>query len=202
MVCQSARKRDPGSASNSPPVGVLIRAAVVQPAAVGGGADDRSVASVVGWSGAVLEPPAVVAGLDDVAVVRQSVEQRRGHLGVAEHARPCLRYLAKLLGQLQQAKLGAYHLSFGLGHGALPSGRPRRCASPMAPRPGLSGHHAERLQARQLLIRESLGLRCQFGHVLGRRFQGLAILDDALPLARKHIQAEGRPIRRLFLALR
>ena len=39
-------------------------------------------------SGAVLEPPAFVAGLDDVAVVRQTVEQRRGHLGIAEHARP------------------------------------------------------------------------------------------------------------------
>lgn len=39
-------------------------------------------------SGAVLEPPALVAGLDDVAVVRQAVEQGRGHLGVAEHARP------------------------------------------------------------------------------------------------------------------
>lgn len=35
-----------------------------------------------------LEPPAVVAGLDNVAVMGQSVEQRGGHLGVAEHARP------------------------------------------------------------------------------------------------------------------
>src|SRR5262249_34941486 len=35
-----------------------------------------------------LEAPAVVAGLDDVAVVREAVEQRRGHLGIAEHLRP------------------------------------------------------------------------------------------------------------------
>ena len=39
-------------------------------------------------SGAVLEAPALVAGLDDVAVMGQPVEQRGGHLGVAEHARP------------------------------------------------------------------------------------------------------------------
>jgi hypothetical protein len=36
---------------------------------------------------AAFEPPAVVAGLDNIAVVGQPVEQRSGHLGVAEHAR-------------------------------------------------------------------------------------------------------------------
>ena len=36
---------------------------------------------------AALEAPTVVAGLDDVAVVGQAVEQRGGHLGVAEHGR-------------------------------------------------------------------------------------------------------------------
>ena len=41
-----------------------------------------------GGSGAVLEAPALVAGLDDVAMMGQPVEQRRRHLGVAEHARP------------------------------------------------------------------------------------------------------------------
>ena len=39
-------------------------------------------------SGAVLEAPALVAGLDDVAVMGEAVEQRGGHLGVAEDARP------------------------------------------------------------------------------------------------------------------
>ena len=39
-------------------------------------------------SGAVLEAPAVVAGLDDFAVMGEPVEQRGGHLGVAEDARP------------------------------------------------------------------------------------------------------------------
>ena len=38
--------------------------------------------------GAVLEAPTVVAGLDDVAVMGQPIEQRGGHLGVAEDARP------------------------------------------------------------------------------------------------------------------
>ena len=37
---------------------------------------------------AAFESPAVVAGLDDVAMVSQAVEQRGGHLGVAEHAGP------------------------------------------------------------------------------------------------------------------
>ena len=35
-----------------------------------------------------FEAPAVVAGLDDIAMVSQAVEQRGGHLGVAEHAGP------------------------------------------------------------------------------------------------------------------
>ena len=37
---------------------------------------------------AAFESPAVVASLDNVAVVGQTVEQRSGHLGVAEHAGP------------------------------------------------------------------------------------------------------------------
>jgi hypothetical protein len=37
---------------------------------------------------AALEAPAIVAGLDDLAVVGQPIEQRGGHLGVAEHAGP------------------------------------------------------------------------------------------------------------------
>ena len=37
---------------------------------------------------AAFESPTVVAGLDDVAVMGQPVEQRGGHLGVAEHAGP------------------------------------------------------------------------------------------------------------------
>src|ERR1700745_1746101 len=39
-------------------------------------------------SGAVLEAPALVAGLDDVAMMGEAVEERRGHLRIAEHARP------------------------------------------------------------------------------------------------------------------
>ena len=37
---------------------------------------------------AALEAPAIIAGLDDVAVVGQAVEQRGGHFGVTEDARP------------------------------------------------------------------------------------------------------------------
>ncbi len=39
-------------------------------------------------SGSAFEAPAVVAGLDDVAVVSETIEQRRCHLGVSEDARP------------------------------------------------------------------------------------------------------------------
>ena len=39
-------------------------------------------------SGAVLEAPTFVSGLDDVAVVREAVQQDRRHLGIAEDARP------------------------------------------------------------------------------------------------------------------
>src|ERR1700677_888141 len=35
-----------------------------------------------------LEAPAVVSGFDDIAVVGQAIEQRGGHLGVGEDARP------------------------------------------------------------------------------------------------------------------
>jgi hypothetical protein len=37
---------------------------------------------------AAFEAPTVVAGLDDIAMVGQAVEQRGGHLGIAEHAGP------------------------------------------------------------------------------------------------------------------
>ena len=39
-------------------------------------------------SGSVLEAPALVVGVDDLAVVGQAVEQRRGHLGVAQDGWP------------------------------------------------------------------------------------------------------------------
>ena len=41
-----------------------------------------------GGSGAGSEPEAVVAGFEDMAVVGQPVEQRGGHLGIAEHVGP------------------------------------------------------------------------------------------------------------------
>src|ERR1019366_5394317 len=41
-----------------------------------------------GGSAAVFEAPAIVAGLDDVTVVSDAVEQRSGHLGIAEYGGP------------------------------------------------------------------------------------------------------------------
>ena len=41
-----------------------------------------------GVSATVFEPPAGVAGLDDVAVMGDAIEERGGHLGIAEHGRP------------------------------------------------------------------------------------------------------------------
>ena len=37
---------------------------------------------------AVLEAPAIVAGFDDLAVVREAIEQCGGHFGIAEDGRP------------------------------------------------------------------------------------------------------------------
>ncbi len=37
---------------------------------------------------ACLETPAFIAGFDDITVMGEPVEERRGHLGVAEDARP------------------------------------------------------------------------------------------------------------------
>jgi len=38
--------------------------------------------------GAVLESIAVVAGFQNMAVMREPVQQRRGHLGIPEHTGP------------------------------------------------------------------------------------------------------------------
>ena len=41
-----------------------------------------------GWAVVVIFVAAFVAGRDDVAVMRQAIEQRRRHLRIVEHARP------------------------------------------------------------------------------------------------------------------
>src|SRR5665647_3907677 len=55
-----------------------------------GGTSRAKVISGGYWGGsaAVLEAPAVVASLDDIAVMGDAVEQRGGHLWIAEHGRP------------------------------------------------------------------------------------------------------------------
>ena len=73
--CQTAPKVDPQSASNFDPLELNVMAS---PRGRGGGSLLASV----------LEPPAVVAGLDDLAVMRHPVQERRGHLGVAKDLAP------------------------------------------------------------------------------------------------------------------
>ena len=106
--CQSAWNWGPGSARNGGPP---VRLAVGCPgspwedpqpsprAATSAGGDGRGrwlwthrVNRRQGVWGedlaAVPEPPALIAGFNDVAMVSERVEQRGGHLGVAEHGRP------------------------------------------------------------------------------------------------------------------
>jgi len=81
--CQSALEGDPGSASKKDPLWFLIDAAVVERhGAVGGVAFHNGLGGL--RSDPVFEAPALVTGLDDVAVMGEPVEERRGHLGVAE----------------------------------------------------------------------------------------------------------------------
>ena len=46
----------------------------------------------------VLEPVAVVTRFQNMAVMRDAVQQRRGHLGISEH-----------IGPLTEAQVGGYH---------------------------------------------------------------------------------------------
>ena len=45
-------------------------------------------ASFFGVSGPTFEAPAVVAGFEEMAVVRQTVENSCGHFGITKHIRP------------------------------------------------------------------------------------------------------------------
>jgi hypothetical protein len=69
-----------------------VRTVAIAPAELAGVAQPGRARVVrvgfLGSSGAVFEAPAFVAGLDDVAVMREAVEQGRGHLGIAEDAGP------------------------------------------------------------------------------------------------------------------
>src|SRR6201998_1331821 len=103
--CQSARKKAPGSACKKDPSSALGQACPGSeqegPARVAqcpherrSGARGRCLFAhrgKPGWysgSSAVLEAPALVAGFDDFAMMGQTVEERRRHLGVAEDTRP------------------------------------------------------------------------------------------------------------------
>jgi hypothetical protein len=101
--CQSAWKIDPRSASNCDPFSVVLVPVVhrgtraLRSAQCEADAATRGrflwthrckLGQLLGRSGPVLEAPAVVAGLNDVAVVREAIQQRCGHFGIAKHARP------------------------------------------------------------------------------------------------------------------
>ena len=49
---------------------------------------NRAAGEAGAGSGSVFEAPALVAGLDDLAMMGETVEERRGHLGGAEDGRP------------------------------------------------------------------------------------------------------------------
>jgi hypothetical protein len=103
LVCQTASNRDPGSASKRDPSPALGQACPGSeqegPARVAqcpherrSGARGRCLFAhrgKPGWhSGAVFEAPALVAGFDDFAMMRETVEERGCHLGVAKHTGP------------------------------------------------------------------------------------------------------------------
>ena len=93
LTCQSAPKRNPGSASNCDPHQRLRsgrpRSPWRGPARVapcpherrawGGAVGPRGRSAGPRASGSVFEAPALVAGFENVAVVREAVEQRRRH---------------------------------------------------------------------------------------------------------------------------
>jgi hypothetical protein len=75
---------------SGPPVMAVITPRLSWSGLLGRGDHGCRWLSRLAWaSGAVLEAPALVAGLDDLAMVREPVEERGCHLGVAgEHAWP------------------------------------------------------------------------------------------------------------------
>lgn len=84
-LCQSAYKFDPVSAPKFDPLARRCLTVALVSSELAGIAETSAGGVIVV---AAFEPPAVVTGLDDVAVMGQPVEQRGGHLGVAEHAGP------------------------------------------------------------------------------------------------------------------
>ena len=87
-ACQSASDRDPGSASKRDPRFLRFERLALAPSELVGVAETGASAGCGVIVVAALETPAVIASFDDIAVVGQAIEQRSGHLGVAEHAGP------------------------------------------------------------------------------------------------------------------
>jgi hypothetical protein len=83
-----SRRRNPSKPVN--PNAVNVNAATTSTACTGQqcaetvGAAETASAGCCVIVGSALEAPAVIAGFNDVAMVGQAIEQRGGHLGVAE----------------------------------------------------------------------------------------------------------------------
>jgi len=65
-----------------------FRTISARPVGAGRGCGDGASAGCSVIVVSAFETPAVIAGFDDVAVVGQAIEQRGGHLCIAEHAGP------------------------------------------------------------------------------------------------------------------
>ena len=87
FACQSALEWDPLSASKRDPFDRRVFAGSARGVGAGWGCGDGASAGCL-IVVAAFKTPAVVTSLDDVTVMSKAVEQRSGHLGVAEHAGP------------------------------------------------------------------------------------------------------------------
>ncbi len=82
LACRFPPRIDPGFPFRTDPSLMMI---------CGSGVRQVSRFLLGGFSGlrrAVFEAEAVISGFEDVAAMGEAVEQRRRHLGIAEHARP------------------------------------------------------------------------------------------------------------------
>src|SRR6516165_903189 len=84
--CQSALEWDPLSASKRDPFDRRVLMVALAVGAGRGCGDGASAGCLIVV--AAFKAPTVVTGLDDVTVMSEPVEQRGGHLGIAEHAGP------------------------------------------------------------------------------------------------------------------
>jgi hypothetical protein len=71
---------------------------------------------------AAFEAPTVVATFDDVAVVSETVEQRGGHLCIAEHAGPFTE--GKIGGSMKNIEMASQRPAMSVENSAIPAADP------------------------------------------------------------------------------